>query len=608
MCGIIGYTGKREATPILLEGLAKLEYRGYDSSGIAVTDGRSLEIFKAKGRLSELVDKIGEADTVSGNCGIGHTRWATHGEPDEVNAHPHASCDGKVVLVHNGIIENYTSLRDFLEDKGYSFASETDTEVAANLMAYFYERLGDPMGAIRESMLRIRGAFAFAVIMPDISGEIFLARRDSPLVVGAGEDGFYAASDASAILSHTRRVFYLDNGEIAKITDSAAYFYDSDLNIIKKEPQEIFRSPEEAEKGEYEHFMLKEIEEQPKVVSAMLSHYIKNGRITLDGIDDGFFEGLERIYIVACGSAYHVGVAAKYIIEQMAKLPVEVDIASEFRYRETVFSDNSLCVVISQSGETADSLASLRLAKAVGVKTLGIVNVVGSSIAREADEVMYTFAGREISVATTKAYSAQLIAVYILLLYLMQRRGNINKEECQRYIDELESLSEKIQCLIDDKERIQSLAAKIAKAQDVFFLGRGVDFASAMEGSLKLKEVSYIHSEAYAAGELKHGSISLIEQGSIVVGLATQNRLFDKMASNLAEVKSRGAFVFCITTGRKIVKKDVCDLSIIIPETAPEFMPSLAAIPLQFLSYFVGISKNLDVDKPRNLAKSVTVE
>lgn len=611
MCGIIGYTGKRDAAPILLEGLGRLEYRGYDSSGIAVMDRKNgLGIFKAKGRLGVLSKKTDDGKSVSGHCGIGHTRWATHGEPNEVNAHPHLSTDGKVALVHNGIIENYAPLRDFLLSEGDIFLSQTDSEVAANLISYYYKELCDPLKAISTASLRIKGSFAFAIIFSDIDGTIFLSRRDSPLIVGIGDDGVYAASDATAILSHTRRVFYLNNDEIAKITDLSAVFYSLELKEIKKEPQEILWSAEAAERDGYEHFMLKEIEEQPRAVADTVARYVRDGRIILDdvGFGNDTVQKLERIYIVACGSAYHVGAVAKYTIEQMARISVEIDIASEFRYRAPVFVENSLLIVISQSGETADSLAALRLAKKSGVKTLGIVNVVGSSIARESDSVMYTVAGPEISVATTKAYSAQLAAVYILSIFLAHRRGEMDDEGCNRYIRELESLPEKIRILLDSKAKIQDLASRASEADDVFFLGRGVDYASAMEGSLKLKEISYIHSEAYAAGELKHGSISLIEHGSIVVGIMTQNRLFDKMASNLAEVKSRGAFVICITNDEEQAKKDVSDIAITIPETVSEFLPSLTVIPLQFLSYYVGVVKNLDVDKPRNLAKSVTVE
>ena len=612
MCGIIGYTGEMKAAPILLEGLSNLEYRGYDSAGIAVRNHETgiIEMFKSKGRLKMLIEKTNNGEAVFGNCGIGHTRWATHGEPSEINAHPHMSSDDKVVLVHNGIIENYSELREMLSKQGYTVKSQTDTEVASNLVAYFYKALGDPLKAISEAMLRIRGSFAFAILFNDIKDAIYVARKDSPLIVGIGEDGYYAASDVPAILSHTRKVYYINNYEMAKITDNGVDFYNVDCEKIEKEIVEIVWDAAAAQKGGYEHFMIKEIEEQPTAVGDTVGHYIRDGRIVLNeiGLDEETIKSLERIYIIACGSAYHVGMVAKYTIEQMARVPVDVDLASEFRYRDPVLSKNSLCIIISQSGETADSLAALRLAKERGVKTLGIINVVGSSIAREADGVMYTLAGPEIAVATTKAYSTQLAATYILSVQFAYLRGVINEEKYKYYVSELEALPGKISKVLEDKERIQWFASQFANATDAFFLGRGVDYATAMEGSLKLKEVSYIHSEAYAAGELKHGTISLIEPGRLVVSVMTQKNLFDKMVSNVTEVKSRGAYVFGLTSYGNYSVEELADFTLYVPVADPAFMPSLTVVPLQLLGYYVSVAKGLDVDKPRNLAKSVTVE
>ena len=612
MCGIIGYTGEMKAAPILLEGLSNLEYRGYDSAGIAVRNHENgkIEMFKAKGRLKMLAEKTDNGEAVFGNCGIGHTRWATHGEPSELNAHPHMSSDGGVILVHNGIIENYAELREMLSKQGYTVKSQTDTEVASNLVAYFYSITKEPLKAISEAMLRIRGSFAFAILFNDIKDAIYVARKDSPLIVGIGEDGYYAASDVPAILSHTRKVYYINNYEMAKITNDGVDFYNVDCEKIEKEIVEIAWDTAAAQKGGYEHFMIKEIEEQPQVVGDTIGHYVRDGKIVLDGIgiDEETIKGLERIYIIACGSAYHVGMVAKYTIEQMARIPVDVDLASEFRYRDPVLSKNSLCIIISQSGETADSLAALRLAQERGVKTLGIINVVGSSIAREADGVMYTLAGPEIAVATTKAYSTQLAASYILSVQFAYLRGVIDEAKYKYYVSELEALPAKISKVLEDKERIQWFASQFANATDAFFLGRGVDYATAMEGSLKLKEVSYIHSEAYAAGELKHGTISLVEPGRLVVSVMTQKHLFDKMVSNVTEVKSRGAYVFGLTSYGNYAVEDISDFTLYVPTADLAFMPSLTVVPLQLLGYYVSVAKGLDVDKPRNLAKSVTVE
>lgn len=610
MCGIIGYTGERQAAPILLEGLKNLEYRGYDSAGIAVYNNKRIELIKAKGRLKMLFEKTNDGKAVSGHIGIGHTRWATHGEPSELNAHPHMSSDGKVILVHNGIIENYVELRGHLSKEGYTVASQTDTEVAANLISYFYKAHGEPLSAISDAMLRIRGSYAFAILFSDLPDCFYVARKDSPLVVGVAEDGYFAASDVPAILSHTRDVYYMENYEIGRVEKDGVAFFNSAIEPINKELTHIDWDSTAAQKGGYAHFMLKEIEEQPTAVRDTLLHYVKDGRIDLSetGLDSEFLKRMERICFVACGSAYHACCVAKYVIEKIARIQTDVDLASEFRYRDPILSDHTLCIIISQSGETADSLAAMRLAKERGVRTLGIVNVVGSSIAREADGVMYTLAGPEIAVATTKAFSAQLAAVYLLSVAFAYERGVIDEEKYCAYVSELSALPEKIDGLLKDKERIQWFADKFSGATEAFFIGRGIDYATAMEGSLKLKEVSYIHSEAYAAGELKHGTISLIEQGRPVFGIVTDKGLYGKMMSNIEEVRSRGAYVFVLTVRGNYGLESVADFTLYIPETDPAFTPSLAVIPLQLLAYYSGLARGHDVDKPRNLAKSVTVE
>ncbi len=613
MCGIIGYTGEEQAAPILIEGLKNLEYRGYDSAGIAVYDNQTnkTEIVKAKGRLKYLSERTDGGNAVKGFCGIGHTRWATHGEPSELNAHPHVSSDDKVVLVHNGIIENYIELKEKLEKNGYRIYSQTDTEIAADLISYYYNKCGgNPLEAIARAMLRIRGSYAFGIMFRDFPGTVFAARKDSPLIIGKAPDGYYIASDVPAILDRTREVYYIDNMEMAELTRDSVKFYNIDREEIQKELVEVKWDAKEAEKGGFEHFMIKEIHEQPRAVQETLNRYIHDGDIDLlqIGLEDDFIKNLERIYIVACGSAYHAGVSAKYVIEEIAKVPVEVDIASEFRYRNPVLAQNSLVIIISQSGETADSLAALRLSAERGIPTLGIVNVVGSSIAREADYVMYTLAGPEISVATTKAYSTQLAAAYILAVKLSYVKGCADSDKYNYYIDELLTLPEKIEKVLDSKERIQWFASKFSNAHDAFFIGRGIDYSSAMEGSLKLKEISYIHSEAYAAGELKHGTISLVEKGTLVVGLMTNKNLFAKTLSNVAEVKSRGAYIMGITSYGNYSIEDTADFTVYVPGTDPCFSASLAIIPLQLMAYYVSVAKGLDVDKPRNLAKSVTVE
>ena len=615
MCGITGYIGKKQAAPILLRGLEKLEYRGYDSAGIAVRENSApdakINIVKAKGRLKALLEKTDCGRAVPGLCGIGHTRWATHGEPSELNAHPHCTDDLSVVLVHNGIIENYQEIREKLTKSGYRFYSQTDTEAAVKLIDSYYKQSGEPLTAISQAMLRIRGSYAFAMMFRDFPDSLFVARKDSPLIIGQNGDGCYIASDVPAILDSTRTVYYIGNLEMAQLTAGAVHFYNIDREEIEKEPVQIQWDAESAEKGGYAHFMLKEIHEQPQAVRDTIQSYL-NEQVEIDlsaaSLDDDFLRQLERIYFVACGSAYHVGAAAKYVIEAMTDLPVETDLASEFRYRDPKLVKNSLVVVVSQSGETADSLAALRLAKDKGVPVLGIVNVVGSSIARESDYLLYTYAGPEISVATTKAYSAQLAAVYLLSTKLAQVRGCIDEQRCRALIGELQALPEKIQRVLEDKERIQWFASKYANAHDIFFIGRGLDYAISLEGSLKMKEISYIHSEAYAAGELKHGTISLVEDGTLVIGVATQQALFEKTVSNLVEVKSRGAYLMGLTSFGSYAIEDTVDFAVYVPKTEPCFAASLAVVPLQLMGYYVSVAKGLDVDKPRNLAKSVTVE
>ena len=615
MCGITGYIGKKQAAPILLRGLEKLEYRGYDSAGIAVRENSApdakINIVKAKGRLKALLEKTDCGRSVPGLCGIGHTRWATHGEPSELNAHPHCTDDLSVVLVHNGIIENYQEIREKLTKSGYRFYSQTDTEAAVKLIDSYYKQSGEPLTAISQAMLRIRGSYAFAMMFRDFPDSLFVARKDSPLIIGQNGDGCYIASDVPAILDSTRTVYYIGNLEMAQLTAGAVHFYNIDREEIEKEPVQIQWDAESAEKGGYAHFMLKEIHEQPQAVRDTIQSYLnEQGEIDFSaaGLDDAFLKQLERIYFVACGSAYHVGAAAKYVIEAMTDLPVEIDLASEFRYRDPKLVKNSLVVVVSQSGETADSLAALRLAKDKGVPVLGIVNVVGSSIARESDYLLYTYAGPEISVATTKADSAQLAAVYLLSTKLAQVRGCIDEQRCRALIGELQALPEKIQRVLEDKERIQWFASKYANAHDIFFIGRGLDYAISLEGSLKMKEISYIHSEAYAAGELKHGTISLVEDGTLVIGVATQQALFEKTVSNLVEVKSRGAYLMGLTSFGSYAIEDTVDFAVYVPKTEPFFAASLAVVPLQLMGYYVSVAKGLDVDKPRNLAKSVTVE
>lgn len=612
MCGIVGFTGKHSAAPILLDSLSKLEYRGYDSAGLAVRDGTApVQIVKAKGRLKALEEKTDCGRALPGDCGIGHTRWATHGEPSEENAHPHCSDDGNVVAVHNGIIENYQELREKLLRKGYTFYSSTDTEVAVKLIDYYYKKYAHtPVDAINHAMVRIRGSYALAVLFRDYPGEIYAARKDSPMILGTKDGEQYLASDVPAILKYTRTVYYLGNLELARLTPQGISFFNLDGDEISKEPVEILWNAEAAEKGGYEHFMMKEIHEQPKAVEDTLRSVCTDGSIDLEktGLTRDAVASFRQVWVIGCGSAYHVGVAAQYVLEDLAKIPVRVELASEFRYRDPLVPENTLVVIISQSGETADSLAALRKAKEQGAKTLAIVNVVGSTIAREADYVFYTLAGPEIAVATTKAYSAQLLAVYALAIAFAQDRGQLTDDQAAALVRELESLPGKMERLLEDEERIQWFASKQIAAKDIFFIGRGLDYAISLEGSLKMKEISYIHSEAYAAGELKHGTISLIEPGTLVVGVLTQQKLYEKTLSNLLECKTRGAYLMALTTYGNYSMEDNADFVLYIPKTDPHFAPSLAVIPLQLLGYYVSVAKGLDVDKPRNLAKSVTVE
>lgn len=608
MCGIVGYIGREQAAPILLDGLAKLEYRGYDSAGLAVFDGTNIEVVKAKGRLQALRDLTGDGKSVTGTLGIGHTRWATHGEPSVSNAHPHFNKDKTIAVVHNGIIENYQPLKDKMIAKGYIFVSDTDTEVVAHLLDYYYD--GNPLQAVEKVMHRVQGSYALGILFKDFPDQMYAVRKDSPLIVGASAEGNLIASDVPAILKYTREVYFIENREICELSRDGITFYNEDMEVINKETKTIEWDVEAAEKGGYEHFMLKEIYEQPKAVLDTISPRIQNDRIVLDELNmtKEDIEQLRRIYIIGCGSAYHVGVTGKYVIEKLTRIPVEVDLASEFRYRNPILEEDSMVIIISQSGETADSLAALRKAQEMGVKVLGVVNVVGSTIAREADNVLYTWAGPEISVATTKAYSTQLAALYLLAVMFGDIRGTITPEEYTELLQELRSLPDKIQEILGDKERIQWFASKYANAQDVFFLGRGVDYATSLEGSLKLKEISYIHSEAYAAGELKHGTISLIEDGVLTVAVVTQPDLYEKMISNIVEVRTRGGYIFTLTNKGNCVMEDTSDFTVYIPKTHPCLAPSLAVIPLQLFGYYVSVAKGLDVDKPRNLAKSVTVE
>lgn len=608
MCGIVGYIGKEQAAPIVLDGLSKLEYRGYDSAGIAVFDGEKITTKKAAGRLSVLENITRGGELLKGFSGIGHTRWATHGAPNDTNAHPHTNAAGTIAVVHNGIIENYIALKNKLTAKGYVFESDTDTEVVAKLLDYYYK--GNPLEAIYKVLHRVEGSYALGIMFADFPGELYAARKESPLIIGKGKDGCFIASDVPALLKYTREVYYLDNYEIAKLTGGNVKFYTVDEEEIQKESSTIDWDANAAEKAGYEHFMLKEMYEQPKSITDTISPRLKGNDIVIDelGMTDEELKVVNRIHIVACGSAYHTGMTAKYVIEKLARIPVEVDVASEFRYRDPIVAPEDMVIVVSQSGETADTKEAIHASHARGAKVLAIVNVVGSSIARESDAVLYTHAGPEIAVATTKAYSAQLVALYLLAIKLAEVKGTITVERKEQLISDLKKLPDQVELLLGQKEKIQHFATRYVGAQSIFFIGRGIDYAISLEGSLKLKEISYIHSEAYAAGELKHGTISLIDEGTLVVGLATQPDLFAKTVSNMQEVKSRGAFVMAVTQeGRKEIEK-TADYAIYIPETDPCFADSLAIIPLQLFAYYVAVGKGCDVDKPKNLAKSVTVE
>ncbi|MCR4989460.1 MAG: glutamine--fructose-6-phosphate transaminase (isomerizing) [Lachnospiraceae bacterium] len=625
MCGIVGYVGPKQASPVLLEGLSKLEYRGYDSAGLAVRNGdKPAEVVKTTGKIKNLIEKTDAGKALVGNCGIGHTRWATHGAPSQSNAHPHVSgnCTGsgsgtvesEVVGVHNGIVENFQELKAKMERHGYQFYSQTDTEVLIKLIDYYYKKYKvGPIDALAKTIVRVRGSYALAVMFKDYPDKIFVARKDSPMIIGVNKDEAFLASDVPAILNYTRNVYYIGNLEMAEISPGKATFYNLDGDTISKDLTKIDWDAEAAERGGFEHFMMKEIHEQPKATSDTLHKYITindegQGKIDLStvGLTEEDIAKFSRIYYVACGSAWHVGMQAKYVFEDLTDICVSAELASEFRYSKAKLDKNGLVIIISQSGETADSLAALRMAKEEGLKTLAIVNVVGSSIAREADYVMYTVAGPEISVATTKAYSCQLMCTFMLAVEFAKVRNGL--DEYGHYIDELLSIPDKISKVLEDKERIQWFASKYANAHDIFFIGRGIDYAICLEGSLKMKEISYIHSESYAAGELKHGTISLIEDGTLVIGALTQSELYEKTLSNMMECKSRGAYLMGITSYGKYDVEDNVNFSVYVPKVDEHFIGSLAIIPLQLLGYYISVAKGLDVDKPRNLAKSVTVE
>ena len=612
MCGIVVYVGKNQAAPILLDGLSKLEYRGYDSAGIAIRDGeKEAEVVKAKGKLINLYEKTNNGNDVKGHCGIGHTRWATHGEPSEINAHPHVSDDMNVVAVHNGIIENYQELKDKLIRKGYELYSETDTEILTKLVDYYYKKYKvGPIDAIAKTMVRVRGTYALAVMFKDYPDEIYVARKDSPLILGVADSDCFLASDVPAILKYTRNVYYIDNLEMARMHDGKIDIYNLDGDIVPKDTTEITWDAEAAEKGGYEHFMMKEIHEQPKIIADTFNSVYKDGKINLSevGLTDEEMEKIKKIEIVACGSAYHVGMVAKYVIEDLCRVPVRVELASEFRYRKPLLTDEDFVIAISQSGETEDTKKAVVEAKELGANTLAIVNVVGSSIAREADNVFYTLAGPEISVATTKAYSAQLIAIYAIAVELGRVKGLIDDAMYKHYIEEIQALPDKIEKIIENKERIQWIANKFAYSKDVFFIGRGLDYAICLEGSLKMKEISYIHSEAYAAGELKHGPIALIDDGILVISCLTQEGLYEKTTSNMTEVKARGAVLLAVTTYGHYNIEDNVNYVTYIPKADEHFMASLAVVPLQLMGYYLSVARGIDVDKPKNLAKSVTVE
>ncbi len=610
MCGIVGFIGEQEAAPILLEGLARMEYRGYDSAGLAVLDaGKGLQVVKAKGRLKVLNEKVDGGKKMFGTVGVGHTRWATHGEPSDANSHPLLSDSGRIAVVHNGIIENYMEIKEFLQEKGVVFHSDTDTEVVAQLLDYYYR--GDILDAVQKVLHRIEGSYGLGIICSEHPEQLIAARKDSPLVLGYGDGFNMMASDVTALIKYTRDVSYMENGEIAVLTRQSIQVYNLLLEPVEKEHSTVDWDISDAEKGGYEHFMFKEIMEQPEAIRKTITPRIKDDRVVLDDIDlsADYVKNISKFYIIACGSSYHVGMVGKYVLEKMLRKPVEVALASEFRYCSPIVDKNTLVIVISQSGETLDTMEALREAKRLGGRTLAIVNVVGSSIAKEADDVIYTWAGPEIAVATTKAYSTQLAVLDLLCLYLADLLGSIAPEEYTEILTELTRIPDKLKEVLEQKERIQQYASQFFNHDSIFFIGRNLDYAIGLEASLKLKEISYIHSEAYAAGELKHGTISLIEQGTLVIALATYGQLFDKAVSNMIEVQSRGATVLGLTdtTHEEALGKHA-DAIITVPETHPLLMPSLAVVPMQLFAYYVALARGCDIDKPRNLAKSVTVE
>ena len=608
MCGIVGYVGEQQAAPILLEGLSKLEYRGYDSAGIAVYSDGALNVAKTRGRLQVLADMTGGGAKIQGTMGIGHTRWATHGEPSDINSHPHVSSSGRFAVVHNGIIENYIPLKKKLMEKGFEFVSETDTEVVAHLFEYYYD--GDMVDALIKVIQRVDGSYALGILSADDPDRFVAVRKASPLIIGLGEHENFIASDVTAILKHTRNIYYLEDDEIVVLSKDNVKIYNIDKEEVQKKVFTVNWDISAAEKGGYEHFMMKEIEEQPKALRDTINPRIQDGKIVLDSVSltEEDIRSLNRIHIVACGSAYHVGVVGKYIIEKLTRIPVEVEVASEFRYHDPIIDEHDLTIIISQSGETADTFAALKEAKSKNSRILSIVNVVGSTIANASDDILYTWAGPEIAVATTKAYSTQLSMIYMIALYMADKISMVSKAEYAQIVHEILAIPEKVEEILKHKEQIQFLASQFYNSKSIFFIGRNLDYAVSLEGSLKLKEISYIHSEAYAAGELKHGTISLIEEGTLVIALATGSELFDKTISNVKEVKARGAVVLGVTTEDREHVEDVCDYVIRIPKTHEILLPSLSVVPLQLFGYYVASLKGCDIDKPRNLAKSVTVE
>ncbi len=612
MCGIIGYVGHQQAAPILLEGLSRMEYRGYDSAGVAVRSGeKGLQIYKSKGRLQVLSDMIHGGADVEGALGIGHTRWATHGEPNDINAHPHVSEDGRIALVHNGIIENYMEIKQQLLRHGVKFKSETDTEVVAQLLEFHYRECHNMLEAVGRVLRRIEGSYAFGIICADYPNALIAARKDSPLIIGCGEGENFIASDVTAVIGHTRDVIYMEDGEIAVLTAEGVSLFNDEMEPIEKPHSHVDWDVSAAEKGGYPHFMLKEIFEQPEAIRKTVSPRIRDGRVVLDDLHltADYVRSISRIFVVACGSSYHVGMVSKYNWERLLRRPVEVCLASEFRYCDPLVDDHSLVIFISQSGETLDTMAALREAKRLGGRTLAVVNVVGSSIAREADNVLYTWAGPEIAVATTKAYSTQLALMDMIALYLGDLLGTVSREEYTAILHELETLPEKLQTVLDSTEDVKYFASRYFNHNSIFFIGRNLDYAMGLEGSLKLKEISYIHSEAYASGELKHGTISLIEPGTLVIALGTYAPLFDKAMSNVVEVKARGAEVLALTTEPFREKMErTADATVAVPAAHAVVQPSLGVVPLQLFAYYVALQRGCDIDKPRNLAKSVTVE